>query len=148
MLYFSIIFNSITTMFSYSLLFSCVFVFVVKCNSFLTPVPSIKDAKSLEVVKQKQKKVILFTGNGCRACIRFKKKFNRLLEDFPEVPMFEVKLNDMEMDSKERIEIMKYSNQMGIRVLPTLLIASNEDICCISGVKSNYDKIDKLLCDL
>lgn len=135
-------------MFSYGLFFSCVLVSVVRCNSFLPSVISIKDAKSLEVVKQKQKKVILFTGNGCRACIKFKKKINRLAGDFPEVPIFEVKLNDMEMESTERIKIMKYSNHMGIRLVPTLLIDDNEETYSISGVKSNYEKIETLIRDL
>lgn len=110
--------------------------------SFVNTISSISDIKSLDNIVSKPKKVVLFTGNGCRACINFKKKFNRLSEESPNVSMFEIVLNDLNHDDKTRTEILKFSNRMGIKVVPTVLIEDENESCKFSGVRKNYDDIE------
>jgi len=112
------------------------------CVSFLTPINSTNDMKTLERIHSEPKKVVLFTGNGCRACINFKKKFNRLSEEYPTISMFEVVLNDLHQDDKLRRELLKFSNEMGVTVVPTVLIEDGDESFKFPGARGNYKNIE------
>jgi hypothetical protein len=111
-------------------------------------ITKISNLEILDYARKETDKVILVTGSACRACIQFKKKFKNLKEDYPGLNVFEMSLNDLGVDSKTRAEIMKYSNSMDIRLLPTVIIENNGEVEKLTGVKKNYEKIEKLMSEL
>jgi thiol-disulfide isomerase/thioredoxin len=111
-------------------------------------ITNISNLETLDYVRTQTDKVILVTGSGCRSCIQFKKKFKSLKEEYPGVNIFEMSLNDLDVDYKTRIEIMKYSSSMGIRLLPTVIIEKNGEVKKLTGVKTNYEEIEKLMSEL
>lgn len=118
---------------------------------FITPKMSItpvNDYKTLVTMESDSKSVVLVSGNGCRACMRFKPHFVSLSHKFDEVNMYEVSLNGYDHDTGLKSSLLQYAQKNGVNVIPTVIVKGKTSTTGITGSRNNIDDISKLIEDI
>lgn len=135
------------------MIFSILFIVTILVTTSRAFVPHtmsvihVDNMDTLRRAKQDIPNVLLVTGKGCRACMRFKKTFCRLHDEFTRVNFYELVLNDVNHDSELRKSMREYSRVNGIMTIPMLIIQDQEKdekvVSLISGVRDNVDIIEE-----
>lgn len=104
---------------------------------------SIGEPEGFNLMEKEEKKVILFTSEGCRSCIRYRKEFEDMSQRFSDVKMFRVTLGDPEQSREFRKSIMDFSKNRGIHRIPFVLVEDGPNSSGFTGIPKNYRLIEE-----
>lgn len=119
-----------------------------RSNGFLHPKMSlthVKDQTELKQMEGNKSCVVLVTGEGCRACMRFKNPFYKLSRDNENVDMYEITLNDISLGKALNKSIMRYASKNGVRTVPSILLHEGESVKMIPVNTKNLDVIEEII---
>lgn len=122
-----------------------------KSYGFIYPKMSIipvNDCKILGKMESDTNNVVLVSGNGCRACMRFKPHFVTLSQKFDKIKMYEVPLNGYDQDKLLKDSLLKYAKRNNVDVIPTVIIKREGSVTCVTGSRDNIDDISMLIEDI
>lgn len=119
-----------------------------RSKGFIHPIMSlthVKDHREFTRLEKNKSCVVLVTGKGCRACMRFKNPFYKLSRDNENVDMYEITLNDLSLGKELNKSIMRYTSKNGVRTIPSILLHEGESVALIPVNTKNLDTIEEII---
>ena len=124
------------------------FSLLVKSHGFFPQKMSlvqVKDHKSFKTLEGNKSCVVLITGKGCRACMRFKNPFYLLTKEYENVDMYEITLNDITLEETSNQSIRTYAKNKGVKTIPSVLFQNEGSVSLISGTGNNLEIIEEMI---